>query len=176
MRVRVLGVLVCFVLIASLFSLAGAEEAKKAAATHEYIGAKKCMMCHKKDGIAESWQATKHATAWDNLSEEDKKNEALKPFYTTGTDAKGELLTGIQCEACHGPGSDYKVKSIMEDKEKAIANGLVIPDAKTCAKCHNEKAPTAALVASAKDFDFEKMKTKGAHAPAVKATEEKKTE
>jgi len=172
MRVRVLGVLICFVLIASLFSLAGAEEAKKA--THDYIGAKKCMMCHKKDGIAESWQATKHATAWDKLSAEDQKNEALKPFYTTGADAKGELLTGIQCEACHGAGSDYKTSAIMKDKEQAIANGLVVPDAKTCLKCHNDKAPTAALVASAKDFDFAKMKVKGAHAPAVK--EEKKTE
>jgi len=169
MRVRVLGVLICFVLIAGLFSLAGAEEAKKA--THEYIGAKKCIMCHKKDGVGESWEATKHATAWDNLSEEDKKNEALKPFYTTGTDAKGELLTGIQCEACHGPGSDYKSKSIMEDKEKAIANGLVIPTAETCMKCHNEKAPSAALAATAKGFDFEKMKAKGVHAMPTKGEE-----
>ena len=169
MRVRVLGILIGFVLMALFLGLTGAEEAKKA--RHDYIGVKKCVICHKKDGIAASWEATKHATAWDNLSEEDKKNEALKPFYTTGIDAKGELLTGIQCEACHGPGSDYKTNSIMKDREKAIANGLLIPDEKTCLKCHNDKAPTAALAATAKDFDYEKLKLIGSHAAAVKGKE-----
>jgi mono/diheme cytochrome c family protein len=125
-------------------------------------------MCHKKDGIADSWAATVHATAFDKLSDADKANPALKPFYTTGSTAAGELLTGIQCEACHGAGSDYKKMSVMKDKAAAIAAGLVMPDAKVCANCHNEKAP-GKLGATAKDFDFAKMKEKGAHAAAVKA-------
>jgi len=171
MRARIIAVTVCLVLIASFVSLAVAQETKEV--KHEYIGAKKCMMCHKKSGIADSWAATKHATAWDNLTAEQKKDKALIPFYTTGTDAAGELLTGIQCEACHGPGSDYKSMSIMKDKEKAIANGLQMPDEKTCLKCHNDKAPTAALAATAKDFNFAKMVAKGVH---VMPTKEAKTE
>ena len=168
MRVRFLAIAVCFVMVASLVSLAGAEEAK-----HEFIGAKKCSMCHKKSGLAESWEATAHATAWDKLTPEQQKDKAILPFYTTGTDAKGELLTGVQCEACHGAGSGYKSKTIMEDKEAAIAAGLLIPDAKTCAKCHNENAPTEALKATAKDFDYEKMWAKGGHMkPAPEKAEE----
>lgn len=175
MRVRSISIAIGVIFMISLFGLLGAEEAKKV--EHQYIGAKKCSMCHKKDGIAESWEATAHATAWDKLTPEQQKDEALKPFYTTGTDEKGNLLTGIQCEACHGPGSNYKKKSIMEDKEQAIANGLIIPDEKTCMTCHNEKAPTEALAATAKDFNYEKMKAKGVHAAAKKeeaAAEKKK--
>jgi hypothetical protein len=158
--------------VISLAGILGAEEAKKT--EHQYVGTKKCTMCHKKDGIAESWEATAHATAWDKLSAEEQKNEAILPFYTTGTDAKGTLLTGVQCEACHGPGSDYKKKSIMQDRETAVANGLLIPDEKTCLKCHNEKAPTKALAASAKDFSYEKMKAKGVHSAAKQPEEAEK--
>jgi hypothetical protein len=165
MRVRYVSIIIAIVFVVSILSLAIAEEVK-----HEYVGAKKCKICHKKDGIHAAWLETKHATAWDSLSAEDQKKEGIKAFYTTGTDAKGELLTGIQCEACHGAGADYKKKSIMEDREKSVANGLLIPDEKTCLKCHNEKAPTAALAATAKGFDYEKMKAKGVH--AVKAAEE----
>jgi hypothetical protein len=179
MRVKLLAVIIGCVFLASLFGMIGAEETKKEEAKkveHQYIGAKKCSMCHKKDGIKESWEATAHATAWDKLTPEQQKDKAILPFYTTGTDAKGDLLTGVQCEACHGPGSDYKKKSIMEDRELAIANGLLMPDEKTCLKCHNEKAPTEALAASAKDFNYEKMKVKGIHALKAEATaeEEKK--
>ena len=133
-----------------------------AAGDHEYIGVKKCKMCHKKDGIFESWQATPHATAWDKLSADQQAQDEYKKFYTTGTTAKGELLTGVQCEACHGPGSDYKKKKVMKDRDAAVAAGLLIPNEETCKKCHNEGA-TPELAASAADFDYEAMKAKGVH-------------
>ena len=182
MRSRWVAVLVGFCLLLVLGWTVMAQEGEKAKegaetkevkeVKHDYVGVKKCKICHKKDGTFESWEATAHAMAWDSLSAEDQKNEALLPFYTTGTTAKGELLTGVQCEACHGPGSDYKSKKVMEDKELAIENGLVIPDEKTCMKCHNEKAP-AALAATAKDFDYEKMKVKGVHVLPDKEAEAK---
>lgn len=143
-------------------SIWAGEEQKADESTHEFVGVKKCKICHKKSGLYESWLTTSHATAWDSLSAEDQKNEELIPYYTTGTTAKGDLLTGVQCEACHGPGSDYKKKSIMQDKEQAIANGLLSPDETACKKCHHEKAP-AALAAIAKDFDMAKLKAKGIH-------------
>ena len=167
-------IFVIFLAVIFVTAVSAGEAEKKAKAGYEYIGAKKCSMCHKKDGIKESWMATKHATAWDDLTPEQQKDEALKPFYTTGTTAKGDLLTGVQCEACHGPGSGYKKKSIMQDHEKAVANGLMIPDEKTCLKCHNEKAPTKALAASAKDFNLEKLKAKGVHSMIAKEAETKK--
>jgi nitrate/TMAO reductase-like tetraheme cytochrome c subunit len=170
MKVRLLNVLIALVVVLAFMGVAMAQDAAKPeAAKHQFVGVKACKTCHKKDGIADSWAATAHATAWDKLSDADKANEALKPFYTTGSTAEGELLTGIQCESCHGAGSDYKKMSVMKDKAAAVAAGMVVPDAKTCANCHNEKAP-GKLGATAKDFDFAKMKEKGAHAAAVKAT------
>jgi hypothetical protein len=160
------------VFVGSLMADDTAKVAKKSEAKHEYIGANKCKICHKKDGIHPSWLETKHAKAWENLKPEQQKDKNCVGCHTTGTTAKGELLEGVQCEACHGPGSDYKKKSIMEDREKAIAAGLLIPDEKTCAKCHNENVPEE--FRSKEKFDYEKMKAKGAHAMAKKAEEEKK--
>lgn len=42
----------------------------------------------------------------------------------------------LDCEGCHGPGSEYKPKAIMKDPEKARAAGLVMPDKAFCGKCH----------------------------------------
>jgi hypothetical protein len=169
MRVRLLHMMIALAVVLAFTCAAMAQDAAKPEAPkHQFVGAKACKMCHKKDGITDSWAATVHAIAWDSLSAADKKNEALKPFYTTGTTAEGEVLTGIQCEACHGAGADYKKMSVMKDKAAAIAAGLVMPDAKVCANCHNEKAP-GKLGATAKDFSFEKAKVKGVHAKAVKA-------
>jgi len=170
-----LSLLVIFIFLLTVTGASLADEvATPDTPAHEYVGAKKCKICHKKDGIFEDWSKSKHAMAFDSLSAEDQKNEGLHRYYTTGTTAKGELLTGVQCEACHGAGADYKKKKIMENQEMAVAKGLIIPDEKTCLKCHHDKAP-AALAAIAKDFDYEKMRAKGVHAPAKKV-EEKKVE
>ncbi|MBN1211363.1 MAG: cytochrome c3 family protein [candidate division Zixibacteria bacterium] len=176
--------LIAVSLLCFLFTLAGASLAQEAAketkktdvVKHEYVGANKCKICHKKDGIHPSWSETLHAKAWESLKPENQKNKECVACHSTGTTAEGEILEGVQCEVCHGPGSDYKKKSIMEDRELAIANGLLIPDEKTCLKCHNEKVPEE--FRSKEKFDFEKMKTKGVHAMAAKeeAKETTKTE
>jgi hypothetical protein len=173
MRFKLFAVLAAMVLIAAMVISVGADEAKKADKEHQYIGAKKCGLkpCHGNDGIFDSWAATAHATAYDKLTDEQKKDAELMKYYTTGTDKKGKLLEGVQCEACHGPGSDYKSKKIMQDREAAIANGLIIPTPEDCLSCHNENAPEA-LAKLAKDFDFEKMKETGIH--VLPYSEEKK--
>ncbi|MBU0983958.1 MAG: cytochrome c family protein [candidate division Zixibacteria bacterium] len=168
MRVKILTAICLTAFIAMIAAFAIADE--KAAAKHEFIGEKKCKICHKKDGTHPSWLETSHATAFDNLTPEQQKDPAYIKYYTTGTDAKGELLTGVQCEACHGAGADYKAKKIMEDREQAIANGLLIPDEKTCLTCHNADAP-GKLGATAKDWDFAKAKAKGVHAMPEAAEE-----
>ncbi len=179
MRFKVFVVFLGICLLAAFACMAWAEEGeavKKEEVKHEFVGASKCKICHKKSGIYESWEKTPHALAWENLPDEDKKKQELRQYYTTGTTAEGELLTGVQCEACHGAGADYKKKSIMEDLEQSIANGLIIPTKETCFGCHNEKAP-AKLAAVAKDFDMEKAKAKAVHIIPEKegaATEEKK--
>lgn len=147
------------------FVLAFAQEDKpkgeEKAVKHEYVGDKKCKICHKKDNIHASWMETKHAKAWESLDEEAQKKEECIGCHSTGKLPEGELLTGVQCEACHGPGSDYKKMSIMKDQEKAIANGLLIPTVETCKGCHNEKVPEE--FRPKEPYDFAAMMKTGLH-------------
>ena len=125
-----------------------------------YVGADKCKMCHK-DNHA-SWLETKHAKAFSLLKPEEQKKPECVKCHITGTTAENVVLEGVQCEACHGAGSEYKKPSIMSkakfaDKaaglKAAQAAGLVIPTAETCVRCHTKEGN-----ANYKEFDFEKRK------------------
>jgi hypothetical protein len=70
------------------------------------IGAEKCKTCHKVQFA--SWAETAHA----------------------------KRTPPLDCESCHGPGSEYKSLAVMKDPEKAKAAGLVNPTATFCASCH----------------------------------------
>jgi RecJ-like exonuclease len=101
-----------------------------------YIGADKCKMCHKLQ--YDSWAQTKHAKATESAkaSKEWKFEAACLTCHATNKD---EAMAGVQCEACHGPGSDYKTLSVMKDVAKAKAAGLVLPTQATCDGCHDGK-------------------------------------
>jgi mono/diheme cytochrome c family protein len=180
MRFKIMAALAAIALVFALAVAISADEGEKKEAEeakYDYVGAKKCSLkpCHGNDGTYKSWLESKHATAWDDLTDEQKKDESLLKYYTTGTTKKGDVLYGVQCEACHGAGSGYKSKKVMEDREVALTKGLVIPTAETCQGCHHEKAP-AALAAVAKDFDFEKAKAKAVHAMPEKEEAEAEAE
>lgn len=135
-----------------------------AALSADYVGAAKCKICHKgeKNGnIYEIWEGSQHAKAYETLvakGDSSEKNPDCLACHTTGFDKLTGFsladstvnmdLANVGCEDCHGPGSEYKTMSVMKDKEKAIAAGLVIPDEKTCVTCHNENSPTF------KGFDY----------------------
>lgn len=70
------------------------------------VGSSACKMCHRVQFA--SWSETAHA----------KRNPPL------------------DCEGCHGPGSEYKAMAAMKDPAKASAAGLVRPGAPFCATCH----------------------------------------
>lgn len=132
---------------------------------HSYIGTKRCMMCHRgeRNGmIAEKWQEGPHAKAYEVLA----SDKALKVYadmgktgnpqedaeclkchvtgYTVdgGTPEGVDMTNGVTCEGCHGAGSDYWKKSIMEDRELSIQNGMVANPKEDCVDCHNENSPT----------------------------------
>ena len=73
-----------------------------------------------------------------------------------------DVKDGVQCESCHGPGSDYKKKKTMADHAASVAAGMweADKDEKICTACHNEKSPTWD---AAKGFDFEARKKEIAH-------------
>jgi hypothetical protein len=111
--------------------------ASAAMAAPTYIGADKCKMCHKIQ--FDSWTAIdKHSKALENAKA--SKDPAFSPAclncHATNT---SDASKGVECEACHGAGSDYKALSVMKDRAKAVAAGLVIPTQATCDGCHDGK-------------------------------------
>jgi len=117
--------------------------------THTYVGAKTCKMCHKgeaKSMVFEKWEASKHAQAAANIQTAKDLSDKCYACHATGAGkASGfkagsetaELLSGVQCEACHGPGSDYKKMNVMKDRKLAVEAGLIVPTAESCTQCHN---------------------------------------
>ena len=100
---------------------------------HEYVGAAKCKMCHKVQYA--SWEQTVHAKATDVAKASTDREYSADCLTCHATNAS-EDFAGVQCEACHGPGADFKKMSIMKDREAAVSNGLVIPIQATCDSCH----------------------------------------
>ncbi|MGD8628942.1 MAG: multiheme c-type cytochrome [bacterium] len=112
-----------------------------------YVGARKCKVCHLE--IHKSWETTKHAWALAALNDEQLESPGCLACHTTGLGNGGygagsgaANLGGVQCEACHGPGSLYARSSVMRDPELRIEMGLVKPDSLTCVTCHNSESPT----------------------------------
>lgn len=138
------------------------------AADPEYVGESRCKMCHRAEHQA--WTDGPHAGAFELLEAKDRENPECLACHQTGYGAKaaeGAELAGVQCEACHGPGSLYKSPKIMSKSKyrdgpevahaQSIAAGMVVPDAKTCEGCHNDRSPTFA------GFEAETAMTKIRH-------------
>jgi hypothetical protein len=156
-----------------------------AAAKFDYVGVKKCAMCHKtvaKGGQFQQWEKSTHAKAFATLQGEKAKQiatekklakpahespECLKchatafPVMASLATAKVTLEEGVSCESCHGPGSAYSPMAVMKEITAGTKDGktlgLTMPDAKTCQRCHNAESPTF------KGFKFEEMVAKITH-------------
>jgi len=138
------------------------------AQTFTYVGAAKCMICHKTETQGKQypiWEASQHSKSFAALTspgaaanaqamgvanppEDPKCLTCHAPLCDKAAELKAE---GVSCEVCHGPGSEYKKLSVMKNKDEAVKNGLVLygsPDAikAHCLKCHAN--------AHGKSFDF----------------------
>jgi nitrate reductase cytochrome c-type subunit len=113
--------------------------------------AEACLKCHSlKLGIAEGKIDAKASFAY-KIEEDGKKVEK-------------ESLT-IQCENCHGPGSDYKTSKVMKSHDESVANGMWLAKER-CVTCHDEKNDP--------DFNLEEDFKKIAHpVPAERKAENK---
>ena len=100
----------------------------------QYMGESVCRMCHQKIFLA--WKETGHAVTYDKLVGQERNKRVCQRCHVT---ARG--LEGVQCESCHGPGSQYSTLSIMRDREKALENGLREVTPQTCLRCHSGKSP-----------------------------------
>ncbi|MCP5068183.1 MAG: hypothetical protein GY946_16600 [bacterium] len=157
----------CFGVVAlavAILVIPGANAQADEKKVHKYIGARKCKSCHGKEGIGNqygSWLETAHAKAMETLTTDKAKewaseasvsdpqnDEKCVKCHTTGYGVPEDQLSskytrdeGVQCEACHGPGRDYRKKKIMIDKELAKEKGLIPQSAEVCVGCHNDESP-----------------------------------
>ena len=169
------GIILAFVNDSGYMSISAATEPQ-----HEFVGVSKCSLCHKKEDIGEQyriWQESKHSKAFEVLGTPEAKEIAAKQgidnpqtsgkclkchstaYWFSENKVTQNILPeeGISCETCHGAGKDYMKKSVMQDKDAAIAAGLIIPDEKVCMQCHNEQSPNY------KPFDYKVMEEKIKH-------------
>lgn len=106
-------------------------------ADYTYTGAEACATCH--PAQHDNWLQSAHAGAYKTLADKGRNfdTECLS-CHTTGygetggydvSQADASPLLGVQCESCHGPGSNHK--------EKGTILRTVGPD--VCVSCHAEK-------------------------------------
>lgn len=141
----------------------------------ELVGSPRCKSCHKSRTGDQwrIWTESAHARAFETLASEESKriaaekglgdpqqeNDCLRchatkaflgPDVVVSEKANYTDSEGVGCESCHGPGSDYRPKKIMEDPQAARMAGLVVDNSlEACKQCHNEDSPTY------KGFEFE---------------------
>ncbi len=96
-----------------------------------FLGAESCRACH--SGPYTSWQQTRHATVYASRDETrggDLFRHVTGFGYKNGFASYPGKLTNVQCEACHGPGSEHG----RGEFATAVTPG-------TCASCHQSNTP-----------------------------------
>ena len=137
----------------TLKSEASAKIAKEKGLTVPAYEAPECLECHT-TGFGEGGYEVKDDAFWNPADDDKDGASAVKRMAG---------LQAIGCESCHGPGSDYRKKKVMQSREESIKNGMndiLVSNGtaeKLCKTCHNEKSPTY------KEFNFEEMWQKIAH-------------
>jgi len=134
-----------------------------------YVGVKVCATCHQGEGMGHQfskWMSSKHARAYAVLSKPEAKKiarlsgipqEPQEASMCLGCHATGAHVEewekdetffveeGVQCEKCHGPGSEYMDAAIMTDPERAEKAGLMMPTTSDCMGCHQVKGSHVAV-------------------------------
>ncbi|NQV35833.1 MAG: beta-propeller fold lactonase family protein, partial [Phycisphaeraceae bacterium] len=151
-----------------------------------YVGARVCATCHDGKGMGHQfsqWLGSKHARAYAILSSPKAKDiarlsgipqEPQEATMCLGCHATGAhvedwekddtffMQDGVQCEKCHGPGSEYMDMAVMTDHDAATRAGLIIPTLQDCEACHLVKGSHAAIHNLPK-LDMEKAIKRIAH-------------
>jgi peroxiredoxin len=112
--------------------------------TNGYSGEMRCKICHEKEHI--QWKLTRHADAFQSLIRkgEQEKAECIA-CHVTGFGSSGgydpqnkkqsKRLEGVQCESCHGAGS----QSCSAFNKSRVRKKKPAEWKKLCMSCHTEK-------------------------------------
>ena len=134
-----------------------------------YVGARACAQCHEGKAAGNQyshWLASAHAKAWATLAlpeakamarlsgipDEPEQAPICLGCHATAADSEKwerdvgfRLEDGVQCEKCHGPGSEYMDEKVMRDPEAARRAGLRRFTKRDCAVCHYVKGSHSAV-------------------------------
>jgi hypothetical protein len=143
-----------------------------------FVGAQTCGGCHEGPAAGHQfskWRLSAHARAYavlglpeskeivrlSGLTEDPYKSRMCLGCHATAADAEEweraedfHLEDGLQCEVCHGAGSEYSTEEIMRDRAQALAHGLRIPTKEDCLMCHRAKGSHDAVLKK-EPFDLE---------------------
>ncbi|MCP4751920.1 MAG: hypothetical protein GY866_13580 [Proteobacteria bacterium] len=170
------------------------------AGTGKFVGVGKCKICHRKDKNGNAykiWKKTRHAKAFETLGTAKAKKEAEKEGIKASPQKAEACLichetgagfpessfarsfrpeNGIQCESCHGAGSDYRKKRTMKALHKqylqgrtklAEKYGFSHGDEKTCTeRCHRPEVVVNGITyknRAFKKFDYKERLKKIEH-------------
>jgi len=134
-----------------LFTDAALKIAKEKGLTTTPDKTPECVECHTV-GFAAGGYEIMEDSFWSPDPEDKKAQKAVKRM---------ENLKHVGCEVCHGAGSAYRKKKVMEGiytgTMPAADHGLTAVTEKTCLKCHNDRSP------SFESFDYAERLAKIIH-------------
>jgi len=167
--------IIALIIITPLIIITSNNTTIKSQSEAKYVGVTSCVgACHKTESQGSQlsiWENSKHSQAFTVLQSTRADSIATAKGFKTAAAETPECLKchaladvsnvedtfdktqGVQCETCHGAGSEYKKMSVMKDKQASKDAGLIIHDEKAafCTGCHNSESPTFA------GFDYDKM-------------------
>ena len=152
-----------------------------------YVGVRTCATCHDGPTMGNqytTWLLSKHAQGYSALMRPESREIAkisglrgdpwTQPIclgcHTTASTAEAwekddgfRPEDGLQCEACHGPGSEYAVEGVMRNLGDAVKAGLKLPTKENCLGCHIEKMTHVYVLGPATTVDIDKVFTQIQH-------------
>jgi hypothetical protein len=128
--------------LAALALVLGAGDGARAGgvSSHDFVGAERCRSCHVEEFRV--WAEGPHARALQVLSDKERRDPSCQQCHTMVPEDMDPALGGIQCETCHGAGKYYSERHVMRDAELRSQLSFVVPDEKTCVRCHTESSPS----------------------------------
>lgn len=98
------------------------------------IGAERCGSCH--ESQYEAWRQSAHARSLEQLTQSQRADPSCRACHTLAPASDDPRLAAVQCESCHGFGSDYAPEPVMRDPQLAELLGLDKGSKNACRSCH----------------------------------------
>ncbi len=151
-----------------------------------YVGEEACRECHHLSGERDQfnpWRMSQHSKGYASLAMPEAmeiarlSGVAVDPFespiclgcHVTASDVEEwerdetfHIQDGVQCEFCHGPGSEYMDAETMMNPDATKQAGLRYPEEEDCLVCHKEKGSHVAVL-DVQKFVYEEALKKIAH-------------